>query len=235
MSGTLAAKTAVVAVAALFALMFVALPVTHAQSKTSGPTLLVTWHANNSYVPFWYSGKALPNILSRITASVELISAQGQIVSLANQPVYWYFNGNLLSGGVGMQRITFSPYGAVPNIFTLTVNLLNYNGGMEQDINIPLMQPVAVIEAPYPANTFSSSPATVTALPFYFNVSGAASLVFSWSVNGVNGTNGENPDIAQVSLPAGTAAGTKLAVQLGIQNADGTTAASASRNLTYQP
>jgi hypothetical protein len=225
---------------AAFALYNMPPAVTHAQTAAtgagaSGPTFLMTWQAVNSYAPAGYAGEILPNQQSEIMASVEVISPSGQPVDLSGQTIYWYQNENLLGGSIGTQRIEFRPYGEAPNVITLRVDLPDYPGGdIEHEINIPIVQPVAVIEAPFPDGDFSASPITLQALPYFFDTTSTDELSFSWSANGQTATNAENPTSLQISLPASTPAGYELPVTLTIQSADGLDTATGNVNLTYQ-
>jgi hypothetical protein len=207
----------------------------HAQNAASGPTFLMTWRAINSYAPAGYAGEILPNQQSQIMASVEVISPSGQPVDLSGQTIYWYQNENLLGGSVGIQRIEFRPYGEAPNVITLRVDLPDYPGGdIEHEISIPIVQPQAVIEAPFPGGNFSASAITLQALPYFFGTTSTDELSFSWTANGQTANNAENPTSLQISLPASTPAGYQLPVELAIQSANGLDTANGNVNLTYQ-
>jgi hypothetical protein len=217
--------------------LFLVFPATiykaHAQTSNS-PTFLVTWRASNSYIPSFYQGKALPSYGSRITASLELIS-NGKILNISGQTIYWYENEVLLGGGTGVQQITFSPFGEPPNSLALNVELPQYDGTyLSHTIQIPFVNPVAVIDAPYPSGQFSTNPVGLTAIPFFFDTGSASDLSYAWSVNGQSGSNTENPQEAQITLPQGTQSGTSLAVSLSVTNPVGSTVATANQNLTYQ-
>jgi hypothetical protein len=208
---------------------------TAAGTGVAGPTFLMTWQAVNSYAPAGYAGEILPNQQSEIMASVEVISPSGQPVDLSGQTIYWYQNENLLGGSVGTERIEFRPYGEAPNVITLRVDLPDYPGGdIEHEINIPIVQPVAVIEAPFPGGNFSASAITLQALPYFFGTTSTDPLSFSWTANGQAVTSAENPTSLQVSLPASTPAGYELPVTLTIQTANGLDMATGNVNLTYQ-
>lgn len=205
------------------------------KADTAMPQFLITWKASGSYIPANYQGKALPTYGSQITASLEIIS-NGKIASLQGQTIYWYLNDTLLGGGTGAQTITFPPFGQAPNTMTLKVELPSYNGNfLIHTISIPMVQPQAVIYAPYPNGQFPTNPVTVTAIPYFFNTASPDNLSYSWSVNGQSGSNTENPEEADITLPAGTAAGTTFAVSVTVQNGNDSTAATASENLTYEP
>ncbi len=218
-------------ITSFFALSFIFLGPARAQQAT--PQFLFTWSASNSYVPPSYKGKVLPEQQSKITASFELVSG-GKIVNIENQPVYWYLDDTLIGGGAGMQQITFSPFGMAPEMETLKAELPNYPGGyLIHQATIPVINPAAVIEAPYPNGQFSGTSATVTALPYFFSVP-ANDLSFTWSVNGQSGSNAENPDVLDINLPTGTPSGSTLAVSLQAQNTNDGQSASVSTNLVYQ-
>lgn len=195
----------------------------------------MTWETSGSYIPSFYQGKALPTYGSNITASLELVSPQGKLINISGQTIYWYLNDNLVGGGTGVQQVTFSPVGQAPNLLNLRVELPSYNGAyLVHAITIPMVLPEAVIYAPYPGGQFSQNPVTVTALPYFFNVTSPNDLSFSWSVNGQTGSNTENPEEADITLPSGTQSGTALAVSLGVKNPNDSTVGTASVNLTYE-
>lgn len=226
-----------VALLCLFILLFGAffsLKPAFAQTASS-PTFLITWKTTGSYIPSFYQGKALPTYGSKITASLELIPPQGQILDLSGQTIYWYLNDNLVGGGVGIQQVTFSPLGDAPNTMNLRVTLPNYNGSyLVHAVNIPMVLPEAVLLAPYPNGQFSQNPISVTALPYFFNIADPLSLSYSWSVNGQNGSNAETPEEAEITLPQGTQSGTALDISLSVKNPNDSTIATASANLTYE-
>lgn len=224
-------------VAAVFIIVATAVmaPVGTARAQTSAPQFLITWKIARSYVPSSYLDKAMPTYGSVITASVALL-AQGKLVNLNSQTIYWYQNGVLIGGGTGVQTVSFLPLDEPPTINTLEVDIPNYNGSyLIHTVPIQTTQPVAVIEAPYPGGQTSANPVTVTALPYFFNTASPANLSYAWTVNGQAGANAENPQTAEITLPAGTPAGTALSVTLAVNNPQDSTAASANVSLTYSP
>jgi hypothetical protein len=214
-------------------LLFTFLKPVHAQQAQ--PQFLFSWHAGNSYVPSSYKGKILPGTHSQITASFELVSG-GSIVSVKNQSIYWYLDDTLIGGGVGVQQITFSPFGSAPEMETLRVELPKYAGGyLIHQTTIPIMNPSVVIDIPYPGGQFSETNATATALAYFFNIP-AADLSFLWSINGQSGlnTNAGSSDVAQINIPSGTPSGSTIALSLQAQNPQNGQSANASGNLIYQ-
>jgi hypothetical protein len=208
-------------------------PLTHAQT-VSNPKFLVTWEVNGSYVPPQYIGKALPSYASKITASVELVS-QGKILNIQSETIYWYLDDVLIGGGEGVQNITFPPVGMPPDVLNLKVELPNYAGGyLTHTIEIPFVKPNVVLYMPFPGAKFSTNPVTVQAFPYYFNISSPSKLSYAWAVNGQTGGGAENPESAQVTLPAGTPAGTNIDVSVTVENPIGSTVAAADENLIYE-
>jgi hypothetical protein len=224
-------------VAGFFAAAFLfALSIQNSNAQTTGPEFMLTWQAANSYVPPSYAAKILPNQESPVTASVALISPQGQPIDLSGQTVNWYLDDNFLGGGIGAQKITFEPYGSAPSTLILKVELPDYPTGLlVYETSIPVVAPVAVIDAPFPANTFSAVPVAVQALPYFFNATSVAPLAFNWSVNGQTVANAENPEILQISLPKNTPSGFALGISLAIQDSNDSSVATANLNATYQP
>jgi hypothetical protein len=215
------------------AVLFFSLKSANAQTASS-PQFLVTWKASNSYIPSFYQGKALPSPGSEITASLELIS-NGHVVDLSSQNIYWYLDEVLVGGGMGAQQVTFPPFGTPPSTLILEVDIPQYSTGyLIHTVNIPFVEPMAVIDAPYPNQEFSSNPLVVQGIPFFFYATSSDNLLFNWSVNGQTGSNAENPQVADITLPQGTQSGTTLGVSLSIENPIGSTVATADQNLTFQ-
>ena len=183
----------------------------------SSPQILITWSAVDSYAPPSYSGKILPNQNSPIVASLEILVG-GTPADLSNQTIYWYLNGNLLGGGDGVQRMAFvDPDDEAPDNLTLEVELPDYPSGLlAQEINIPIVQPIAVIDAPYPQSEFSENPLVVQALPYFFSASSTSPLSFAWSVNGQTVSDAENPQELQISLPQSTPVGFAVGITLTV-------------------
>lgn len=207
-----------------------------ALGQSADPNVLITWRANDSYIPPGYPDKALPNQSSPITASIEVISSSGQIVDLSGQNIYWYIGQTLLGGGVGQQDITFYPFDGSSGDIVLEVDLPDYpSGSMIQTVDIPLVQPKAVIQSPPPGNQLITSQVNLLAAPYFFNATSTMPFTFDWSVNGTPVTNTQNPESLQVSLGPNTPSNYAVNVTLSIGNISDGTQASASTDLIYQP
>lgn len=204
---------------------------THAQSAE--PQMVVTWKAYGSYIPARYTDKALPNQESQMTASLELL-VNGRPVDLSYQTIYWYLNDTLISSGVGNQSVIFSPFGTAPSFLTLEAELPSYDGTtLVHDVQIPLVQPKAVIEAPHPSGQSSANPITLQGVPYFFYVSDPGELSYSWSVNDQTPAVAENPQMLQISLDSSTPSGSSLNIGLTITNSSDQTSAEDSTAIIY--
>ncbi len=219
-------------IAGSLASIFLASPGKTNAQIVSSPQFMLTWRALNSNIPSFYAGKALPSYGSQVLAEITLISG-GRVDDLSQQTIYWYLNDTLIGGGIGVTKVTFVPFGTPPNSLTLKVELPNYNGmDLVHEIQLPFVDPVAVIEAPYPGGNFSSNPVVVTALPYFFPLA-PSNLSYTWAVDGTTGSNAENPESAQITLPQGTPSGTGITVSLAVANQSGSVVANAQSTQTY--
>jgi hypothetical protein len=100
-------------------------------------------------------------------------------------------------------------------------------------VQVPVVSPKVAIEANYPNGVVSVSPATVKALPYFFNIPSPSSLTFAWTVNGVAASAAENPDVAVINV-GGLPSGSAIKIMLTAKNSADTTSAAASTNLVYQ-
>jgi hypothetical protein len=207
----------------------------HAQTLPGQATseLLITWQVARSYVPPSYLGKALPNLSSPITASVEAFTGAAR-GNLSNVTVYWYLNDVLLGGGPGVRTMTFNVMGGGGSQ-TLRVEATDYPGGLlTSSVTIPPVNPTVVIEAPYSGGFFSANPLLVAAVPYFFAVTSPSQLGFTWTVNGETAGNVENPDRLQVTLAPGTQSGSTISISVAAANAGDGTSATDQKMLTYQ-
>lgn len=203
----------------------------HAQSAT--PQMVVTWQAYGSYVPPGYADKALPNQESEITASLALI-LNGKSIDLSRQTIYWYLDNTLIGSGVGKQYIIFSPFGTAPAFLTLEAELPSYNGSLLiHQIQIPLVNPKAVIEAPHPSGQFSGNPITIRGTPYFFYISDPKTLSYSWLVNDQTSASAENPQTLQINLDPATPSGSLLDISLTITNPNDSMSSGDSTDVVY--
>ncbi len=177
--------------------------------------LLMTWHTN-TYIPPTFLGKALPVPFSTVTVSVEAVR-NGRTASLVGETVRWYVNEHLMAAGAGLQSFSFSipPDGIGP--FDVRVELPDATvEPTVKTITIPVVRPGAVIIAPFPGNTVRSSVASMHVVPYFFNVTTARDLLFSWTVNDNPADSTEDPE--QLDLSFGGSGATRASVSATIRN-----------------
>ena len=203
------------------------------RAQTSQPQVLVTWQAPESYIPPGYHDKALPGWASPITASVTLISG-GKPVDLRNHTIYWYTDDTLISGGQGIQAVSFVPAGGAPNLVALKVQIPNYPGGfIIHTIQIPVVQVKAVIEANHPSAQLQNSSLAIQGTPYFFAVTDPSSLSYSWSVNGTSPATAISPQTLDLNLGPMVPSGSTFATSLTIADPHAKISATDSINLTY--
>ncbi len=177
------------------------------------PQVLITWKTVGSVAPANYQGKILSRIGAEIAASVQVI-ANGKLVNLGAQTVYWYLDDNFLGGGAGKDTLFFAAPGHL-EIMSLRVNLPDYPGGeLINTAHIQMVGPQVVIVAPYPNGSFTGSSVALQAVPYFFGLLDAGKLFFQWTVNGEAVATRENPEDLAINLASGAPSGYSLAVNL---------------------
>ncbi len=205
------------------------------RAQTANPQFMITWQSR-TYAPPGFGGKILPTANSMVMVSFELIDG-GVPADLSAQTVYWYTNNNFLQGGKGLQHIEFRAPDAAGGTIDLRVEVPNYKRGPQlKTVEIPIVAPKAVIDAPFPQNEFSASPIQLAGLPYFFNVRDISPLNFTWSINGAAPSGTENPDVLTVRLNQDAPVGSALNVVFTLQNKNNTfEGASGNVNLIYRP
>jgi hypothetical protein len=202
-------------------------------SAQATPQMVVTWQAYGSYIPPSYHDKALPNQESKLTASLALFLG-GKLIDLSQQTIYWYLNDVLIASGVGKQYIIFSPFGTAPAYLTLKAELPSYNGNiLIHEVQIPLISPKAVIEAPHPSGQFSGNPIILTATPYFFYTADPGTLSYVWSVNSQTSAAAENPQTLQLNIDPATPSGSFFDVLLTITDPNSLMSGDDSTNIVY--
>lgn len=224
-------KTVIGLLAVLLVIFFFDTGLTsESRAQTPGLKFLVTWQAK-SYVPPQYSGKILPTMGSRITVVFDVVSG-GKIVDLSGQPISWYLGEQTLGSGRGMQSITFLAPDGSAGYIDLRIELqqddqskLRISQLLIKTLQIPIVNPEAVIEAPYPGGIFGGYSPQVSGMPYFFSVSSPSALNYTWSVNGENPQNAENPSLLTVDLNQDAPLGSTISIGLTIQDPRNATAA----------
>ncbi|HUX35720.1 MAG TPA: hypothetical protein VMV71_01655 [Candidatus Paceibacterota bacterium] len=221
----------------LFLITLAGLPASSFAQTAASPVILLTW-SSNTYVPPEFGGKIMPTANSTINASAELID-NGKIIDVSKQNVYWYQDNNYIDGGIGKQSISFKAPDFSGGSINLRVEFPDYSKGDQlKTVAIPIAKPEVVIESPLPGEKFSSSPLTLEAQPYFFNVDSLSGLIFSWNVNGQSPSGAENPQVLNIKFDQTLQPQSTMSVSLSVQNATkGYESEAASKNimLTYSP
>lgn len=187
-------------------------------AQTSRPDIVLSWRAQ-TYVPPFFSGKALPVGGSTVVVSVDAIQG-GKFLDLSSQQLEWYVNEEPFHAGRGLRQISVG----MPNILgspTVAVNvrLPDYGDGfLGKTVEIPVSSPKVVLQHSYPKNQISSSFA-VRAVPYFFTVASPLDLSYAWTVSGAAPAGQENPRTLSVQVPGEALSGSTVPVFLVARNA----------------
>ncbi len=202
-----------------------------AEAQTSEPQLNLTWQAR-TYAPPEYAGKHLPSGYSRVLLALDAIQ-NGKVLDLSRQTIYWYRNDDLFASGTGLIQAEFT----TPNIPLGSLDVRAEVPGLDLLKTIPVRMsvPLAVAEAPFPGGEFREQSLTLSAKPYFFNVSDMGRLAYEWLVNGKAPDSSEQPQKLTINVNPGTSDGYAINVALRIEN-PGTSLENAgqSTTLTYR-
>jgi len=161
----------------------------------------MTWRAQ-SYVPAYFSGKAIPSPNARVVVALDAIE-NGKRVNLSGATIYWYVDGVLVQNKPGAQNVTLlatDTPGAVREVRVQIHNLRETEGLIAKTIRIPVVSPQAIIEAPFYKGSVASPSFVLRARPFYFNIADPTLLSYAWEVDGKTPTALDNPSILTITL-----------------------------------
>jgi hypothetical protein len=124
----------------------------------------------------------LPPAGSVINIAFEYIK-NNKIVDVSKQKVYWYVDGNLIQSGIGIKKINIV---APKEKFDLRVELPDLN--VLKTIEIPVAEPMVIVDAPFPKKTIAGNYFEVRALPYFFNIENNDWDYFDvlWQINDKN-------------------------------------------------
>lgn len=172
------------------------------QAQTA-PQILATWQAN-SYAPAGYQGKILPTRGSKVDLAVSLID-KGKVADLARREIRWFFNNDLIAGGLGLAKTDFTvPFLTPAGNQILKVQIINYLGNnLEKTFSFPVTDPEIVIDAPYADNKISLGSNLFTGLPYFFNITDISQLEWSWSANGLSAQKDAVNNVLELDVSGG--------------------------------
>lgn len=211
----LLAKAAPAAAAAL--LVFVLFSGPNRSNAQQKPQFLITWSAE-SYVPPLFAGKILPTANSPITVSFEIIDG-GKPVNLSKQTIYWYVNNGLFGAATNKQKTTFLAPKTAPSIIKVRIEIPNYPSGLlVKTLEVPVVRPEAIIEAPYPEKKFAERKILSKGVPYFFGIQPKPEFDFSWRANGAEGNRAEPYNEFVVDLTPYSPPGYKVNISLLVKN-----------------
>ncbi len=195
--------------------------------------VIIDWSAK-TYVPAGFVGKVLPTAESPISAWI-LVFVNGKVADASQYNVRWYANDQLLRSGTGIVTASFKAPTAANQVVNLQARVQNPAGELTvANIQIPIVSPKVAIVGNYPGGTIIGSPANLTAIPYFFNVSGVDALTYQWTVNGTAAQSAENPQVATLNIGNDTPSGTTIAISLNVANPNDSTTATARASYVYQ-
>jgi hypothetical protein len=166
-----------------------------ANAQQTTPQFLVSWQSN-SFAPSWFKGKVFPTTGSQIIVKFDLIDG-GKIADLSKTAVRWYVNNNLIlneKNGLGIKTYSFFANDYVGAKTNVRISIPDYKGSvLDSVLDIPVVNPEVVINAPYFDKIISAGKLDLEAIPLFFNVNNLSSLSFSWAANGQPTTITGNP------------------------------------------
>jgi hypothetical protein len=192
-----------------------------ANAQTS-PQFLISWQADG-YAPSWYQGKILAINGTPIEISFELID-NGKLADLSKTKVRWYVNDKLIKNendGLGIKsfKITAPDYAGQETEIRIAV--VDYKAGetLDEIVTIPVVNPEAVINAPYPDRKIGTGPSIFQVIPFFFNVKNLIGLSVDWSANEqkTEGLTG-NPYLLNLNIGPETPKGTEIKISALVKN-----------------
>ena len=184
----------------------------YAVGQSINSPVIITWQANN-YFPANYQGRAMITPNSLIVASVELIQ-NGKLSDLTNANIQWYVNGIPTDGGVGFKTTSFIAKPQTDGYVTIKASVTIGGSEYDNSYRVQTAQPVIIINTQNSENSVpAGSQSTISASPYFFNISSLDDLSFFWSVNGQTVTGNNN----QVTINVGTpSSGYQGSIQISV-------------------
>lgn len=163
----------------------------------------------------------MPKQGSEIVASLEIVE-NGKIANLSKQTIYWYLDNNFIKGGQGIQDILFTASKPAGGSHNLRIQLPDFKGNpLIKTLDVPIVRPEVVIEAPYPYKKISGSKINLLGKPYFFNAQNQSIFNFNWTVNDRVPDRVGSPQNLEINLESSGGGGV-LNISLDIQNQERT-------------
>jgi len=135
-------------------------------AQTNSEELIISWKVNN-FTPYEFVGKKLASPGSNISVSFDFIK-NNKIVDLSKSKIYWYVNDELVSNSSGVKQINFIAPNQIGVPVDVRIELPDY--AVLKTIEIPIVKPKIVIDAPFPKKEVYQNNFEVNLLPYFFNL-----------------------------------------------------------------
>jgi len=156
-------------------------------AQTNSEELIISWEVNN-FTLYEFTGKKLASPGSNISVSFDFIK-NNKIVDLSKSKIYWYVNDELISNSRGVKQINFIAPNQIGIPVDVRVELPDY--AVLKTIEIPIVKPKIVIDAPFPKKEVYQNNFEVNLLPYFFNLPAnsveedpTSFLNVNWQING---------------------------------------------------
>jgi len=148
----------------IFILIFGLKNITFAQINSN--KLIISWKTDN-FTHYEFTGKKLASPGSKIYVSFDFIK-NNKIVDLSKSKIYWYIDNKLVSNYPGVKQINFIAPNRKGGFVDVRVELPDYK--ILKTIEIPIVRPKLVINAPFPQKEVYQNNFEVNLLPYFFNL-----------------------------------------------------------------
>jgi len=189
-------------------------------AQTNSEELIISWKVNN-FTPYEFTGKKLASPGSNISVSFDFIK-NNKIVDLSKSKIYWYINDKLVSNSRGVKQINFIAPNQIGVPLDVRVELPDY--AVLKTIEIPIVKPKIVIDAPFPKKEIYQNNFEVNLLPYFFNLTAnlteegpAAFLNVNWQING-NPAKPANEDPFKLKISVNSNQKTDINIKAFVQN-----------------
>ncbi len=194
--------------------------------------MVLLWQANDSYVPPFYRGKALPSPQSevKVVAMPEIKSGSGNI-SPQNMTYSWQtdYNNNVDGSGYGKNSFAYvNDYLEDSNTISVTASTVDQSSSVNGSIDIGTIVPKILLykkdialgtlwQNTLPDTYKIQGPEIIEAIPYFVSPKQIINpaLVWNWSINDIPVTvAGYNKNLMPLQVQAGTHGTSKLDLQI---------------------
>jgi hypothetical protein len=189
--------------------------------QTGSDQIIISWETEN-FVPYEFGGKKLVTPGSDILIGFDFIK-NNQVINLSKNKIYWYINNELISNAPGIKQIKITAPNQRGGNVDVRVELPEY--GVLKTIEIPIVNPKIVIDAPFPKKEVYENNFEVNILLYFFNLpkdslkeDPAQFFNISWQING-NRAKPASEDPLKLKIFVDSNEKTSINIKAFVQNA----------------